>query len=435
MTPIKHKYGYLFRGTLLRLRVYWGNGNRYIISVGYNVDKTDNKGKPKWDGRRCIKNTTHGIDRISASTINAHIECLENKLDAVFDYFEKHDIVPDVDQLRHKLNGKDYNNKNSIFKAFDEFLAEGEEIMQWSKSTLKKIKTMKKLVELFDPKASFNKIDNDWLKSLMAFQTKNSVSGKSKNEEDKGKAIMHYSGKYQNDTINKNIQNIKWFLKWASDKGYYNYSKIADFKLRYKKPTPPIIFLEWDELMRVYNLDLSKRPETARTRDMFCFCCFTSLRYSDMINLRWGNVKEDHIEVVTQKTTDKLIIDLNDYSRSILAKYKTDDAKSTDHVFGVKSVQKMNVRLKIIAKECNIDTPITKVDMSGSVRKDIIVPKWELVTTHCGRRTFISNAISLGIPPNIVMKWTGHKDYKAMLPYLGIVDKVKKSSMDKFNKI
>jgi hypothetical protein len=50
-----------------------------------------------------------------------------------------------------------------------------------------------------------------------------------------------------------------------------------------------------------------------------------------------------------------------------------------------------------------------------------------------GRRTFIVNALSLGITPNIVMKWTGHSDYKAMKPYIDIVDSIKASSMTKFD--
>ena len=49
------------------------------------------------------------------------------------------------------------------------------------------------------------------------------------------------------------------------------------------------------------------------------------------------------------------------------------------------------------------------------------------------RRTFIVNALSLGITPNIVMKWTGHSDYKAMKPYIDIVDSIKASSMTKFD--
>ena len=37
--------------------------------------------------------------------------------------------------------------------------------------------------------------------------------------------------------------------------------------------------------------------------------------------------------------------------------------------------------------------------------------------------------------PNIVMKWTGHSDYKAMKPYIDIVDSIKAQSMTIFNNL
>lgn len=37
--------------------------------------------------------------------------------------------------------------------------------------------------------------------------------------------------------------------------------------------------------------------------------------------------------------------------------------------------------------------------------------------------------------PNIVMKWTGHSDYKAMKPYIDIVDSIKAQFMTKFNNL
>ena len=37
---------------------------------------------------------------------------------------------------------------------------------------------------------------------------------------------------------------------------------------------------------------------------------------------KWSNIKNDHIEVTTVKTADSLFIDLNDYTRAILEKYK-----------------------------------------------------------------------------------------------------------------
>ena len=47
----------------------------------------------------------------------------------------------------------------------------------------------------------------------------------------------------------------------------------------------------------------------------------------------------------------------------------------------------------------------------------------------------ICNALALGIPPQVVMKWTGHSDYKAMKPYIDIADDIKANAMSKFNQL
>ena len=65
----------------------------------------------------------------------------------------------------------------------------------------------------------------------------------------------------------------------------------------------------------------------------------------------------------------------------------------------------------------------------------MVKPKYELVGIHCGRRTFICTALSKGIPPSVVMKWTGHSDYKAMKPYIDIADEVKSSYMKQFDNV
>ena len=80
-----------------------------------------------------------------------------------------------------------------------------------------------------------------------------------------------------------------------------------------------------------------------------------------------------------------------------------------------------------------INEEISITGNKGNVRTDGIHPRWEMVGTHTGRRTFIVNALSLGISPNIVMKWTGHSDYSAMKPYIDIVDSIKAASMTRFN--
>lgn len=434
MTPIRRKLLYIFRGSLLRLRITWDHGQTLTLSVGHHVDRTDPKGKPKWDGSRCRMNTVHGDDKTPAAVINRDIERLEESIDKAFLDFETLDKIPSKEELRDKLSGKP--DQMSLFACFDRFIDEGERISQWSKSSVRKMNTLKKLLSIYSPDLSFSDIDADFMKRFMAWQTSNAVTPASKQTEEDEEAdpLIKYKGKYQNDTINRNIKHLKWFLRWAVEKGYMCNLDFMKHKMKYKTSARPVIYLTWEELMAVYSLDLSARPELAKTRDMFCFECFTSLRYSDIINLRWSNVKDDHLEVTTIKTTDAIIIDLNDYSREILERYRTGEEKGEDRVFQAKSSQKMNVRIKEIAKMCNIDTPVSLVEMYGSERREITVPKHRLIATHTGRRTFIVNALSLGVPPNIVMKWTGHSDYKAMQPYIDIVDNARKQSMSVFNK-
>lgn len=90
--------------------------------------------------------------------------------------------------------------------------------------------------------------------------------------------------------------------------------------------------------------------------------------------------------------------------------------------------------MKELGKICEINTMETIIYYQGNNRIEDTIPKYELLTTHTGRRTFICNAIMLGISPNIVMKWTGHADYNAMRPYIEIADQAKKEAMNLFNK-
>ena len=95
--------------------------------------------------------------------------------------------------------------------------------------------------------------------------------------------------------------------------------------------------------------------------------------------------------------------------------------------------QKMNDYLKELAEIAEITEPIRETYYKGNERIDEVTPKHTLLSTHAGRRTFICNALALGIPPQVVMKWTGHSDYKAMKPYIDIADQTKINAMEKFN--
>ncbi|MDZ7635119.1 MAG: hypothetical protein U5L72_12130 [Bacteroidales bacterium] len=76
--------------------------------------------------------------------------------------------------------------------------------------------------------------------------------------------------------------------------------------------------------------------------------------------------------------------------------------------------QKMkNDYLKVIGKAAEFNELITLVYFKGASEFEESFPKHELLTTHCGRRTFVVNALTLGVPVEVIMKWTGHYGFEA----------------------
>lgn len=237
----------------------------------------------------------------------------------------------------------------------------------------------------------------------------------------------------RDSTVEKYLAMLKWFLGWAESKGFLTCYDYKAFRPKLQKVENPVIFLEWDELMTLYNIDLKERSDLARVRDVFAFCAFTSLRYSDVKSLRWADVSDTCITVTTQKTSDALRIELNDYSSELIGRY-VDEAFPDDRVFPVLSNQKMNEKLKELGQLCSFDRLIRVTEFRNGRRIDSLLPKWSLLSTHAARRTFICNALMMGIAPNVVMRWTGHADYDSMKPYIAVADSVKAKEMAKFNR-
>lgn len=258
----------------------------------------------------------------------------------------------------------------------------------------------------------------------------------------------------KNSTIGKQIGFIKWFLRWATLKGYNHNTAFQAFSPKLKTAQKKVIFLTWDELMKVLNYSvppngtvvrLKKQDGTEyektvhdsaaieKARDILCFCCFTSLRFSDANNLKKSNIDDGVITLTTIKTGDTLTIELNKYAHSILEKYKNADLGS----FALPRMtnQRMNIYIKDLCELCEINQLVTHTYYRGSERIEETMPKYEMIGTHTGRRTFICNALSLGIPAEIIMKWTGHSDYKSMQPYIDIMNQSKIDAMKKFDKL
>ena len=238
--------------------------------------------------------------------------------------------------------------------------------------------------------------------------------------------------KQKNSTIEKEFELLKWFFKWANKKGYYKGNVHNDFNPKFKKvEDEQIICLNFEEIKALQGIEF-KEKSLERAKDVFLFCCFTGLRYSDVLKLKKADIKNDHILVVMQKTAKTIKVELNKFSNEILKKYENCE---NEFALPVISNQKMNDYLKTIGRECGLNEEVNIVSYRGSVRIEEKFKKWELLTTHCGRRTFVANAISLGVPTKVIMKWTGHSTESAMKPYEKIFDEIKQEGMKKFDKI
>ncbi|RNI22053.1 hypothetical protein EFB08_23255 [Rufibacter latericius] len=67
---------------------------------------------------------------------------------------------------------------------------------------------------------------------------------------------------------------------------------------------------------------------------------------------------------------------------------------------------------------------------SGKELVDVSGLKWGLVTSHTARRTFVTISYELGMPPQAIMKITGHRSMAVFLKYLGISKNFVKEQFD-----
>lgn len=250
---------------------------------------------------------------------------------------------------------------------------------------------------------------------------------------------FHFLGESEglkNSTVKKQLEFLRRFLRWAFK---HKYHTIDDFKyfspcIRIAKNEP--ICLTEKELHQLQHFRVPvEKPSLFRVKDIFLFACYTGLRYSDIQNLRYANVTDGHIAVTPRKTGECIRIPLNNGSRAILKKYMCPDCKGADTIFPCPVLQKMNSHLKTLCRLAGITSEITLVSYHGENRIQETVSKCDNISTHAGRRTFISLAIANGVPPQVVLKMTGKKTIKSLQVYIHIDEEPQEKAMDLLNKI
>lgn len=406
----------------IRMRVNFAS-QRIEFTTGYRIDVA------KWDAdKQRVKNGCTNKLKQSASEINAALLGYYTELQEVFKRFEVAEIMPSPADVKNAFNARHRSDdvqlertsdkpdpSTDFYKAFDEFVCVCGRQNDWTHATYEKFAAVKNHLRAFRAELNFSFFNEAGLTEYVRY--------------------LREVREMRNSTIGKQLSFLKWFLRWSFSQGMHRNNAYDTFRPKLKDTQKKIIFLTWEELTKLREFEIPPAKQSLdRVRDVFLFQCFTGLRYSDVYNLRRSDIKEDHIEVTTIKTSDSLVIELNKHSKAILEKYQ-DVVFEHDKALPVITNQKMNEYLKELAELAGINEPIRQTYYKGNERIDEVTPKYALLGTHAGRRTFICNALALGIPPQVVMKWTGHSDYKAMKPYIDIADDIKANAMSKFNQL
>ncbi|WP_162056156.1 site-specific integrase [Pontibacter pamirensis] len=230
--------------------------------------------------------------------------------------------------------------------------------------------------------------------------------------------------KHKDNTVWKTFATLKAFLGWALDRGYHQSLAFKKFKTPQKDVD--IIYLTKQELDKLYSFDLSKHPRLDRVRDVFCFACATGQRYSDVAALRHSDIKGNRWVLRQVKTDSANNVPLSPRAMAILEKYEEEPLP-----LPVLSNQKTNDYLKELGELVGIDEPTSMTTRRGGERLVDTRPKYDFITMHTARRTFITLSLEGGMRAEVVMKVSGHTNYQTFKKYIKITDNIKEMEMER----
>ncbi|MCR4852475.1 MAG: site-specific integrase [Prevotella sp.] len=413
-------------------RVEMSTGLKFDVDVWNDIMSLSNKDKRN----QVPVSRRHRIDALLSvkgtdiHSLQKNLRELESRVDGVFHVFEALGKTPSVEDFKGFYDKKigitlDGNNnivpsndssaKTAAFwAAFDKFVSIKSIECNWGHTYIEKYDKLKKTLSKFRKDICFDTFTDRGITDFIIFLNKQERNC--------------------NSTASKKWSEIKRFLKWSYEKHYSSNPAASTYELHMKSNSMPVIHLSLEELQRLKEYELPENCSGQElSRDIFLFCCFTGMRFSDAANLRWENVSEGLIEFVTIKNNKRLRVELNDHSREILEKHRSMMKEPKGKVFPYRSDQQVNNDLKKICRKIGLDEQVNIVRYIGNKRFTITMRKCDAISTHAGRRTFICLAIELGIPPVVIREWTGHSTDKAMKPYISVTNKKKAREMSKFD--
>jgi site-specific recombinase XerD len=217
------------------------------------------------------------------------------------------------------------------------------------------------------------------------------------------------------NTVAKKLGFLKSFLNWAGKHKHAEKSVAEDLAVPTARKVAHVALTE-AELTQMVATHLPDR--LARVRDVFCFGCYTGLRFSDIAQLSQANFTHQGstpaLRLTVRKTKEPLVLPLAPQALAIWEHYAG--------ALPVLSNQKTNAYLKEIGQQAGIDSPVQQVRHVGSRVDATTQPKFSLITTHTARRTFATLSAARGMNPIILQRILGHATLNQTLDYIKEID-------------
>lgn len=229
----------------------------------------------------------------------------------------------------------------------------------------------------------------------------------------------------QPNTIAKNFKFLRQFLNHLYNEEILKSSKYQRLQYPREVETHSVV-LSKEEVRKIIEY-IPESGKFSKVKDLFLVLIFTGLRFSDAVRINQSWKKGEFLVVNTQKTGERVEIPIHGLLREILEKYEYDFSPI------VISNQKFNDYVKMLCEKAEITEMVEVVRYMKGVKKYEVVPKWKLISSHTGRRTFITISILAGIPLPIIQEITGHKKLTTIQNYIKILNGDKLSEIHKIH--
>lgn len=329
--------------------------------------------------------------------INAHLSLISQKINEAFLMLQ---ILPndfDVDDIYRKYKGEDSKEEIGILGAYDLHNEKTKKLigidfneLSWSRYVESRRKVALFITKSYKRKdVRLKDLDLKFIKDLEYF--------------------FKTELKLKQATVYRSIQRVKKIIQFAIAENYLQKDPFHLYKN--KKHKTVIIYLTDEELKKLEKHNFIQE-RLQQVKDLFIFCCYTGLAYTEMSTLTTKNIEigfdyNEWIQMIRKKTNRKISIPILPKAKEILEKY--------DNELPTISNQKFNSYLKEISELLGIDKKLTH---------------------HIARKTFATTVLLYNnVPMEIVSELLGHANMNVTQAHYGkIVQKKVSEEMKKLNK-